>query len=66
MDERSEDAYLVSIHGDLAGPIASIPTTYPLDPLNLKRLWDEVATYWQTLTLSASARTSAFPMQGPE
>lgn len=58
VDEPAEKAYLLSVHGAMAGAIASVPTKYPLNCKNLKRLWDEVKDYWQTL--DSSARSSVF------
>ena len=58
MDEPGGVAYVVSIHGDLTGPIASMPSTYPLNAENLKTLWDEVTTFWQKL--DPTGKTSAF------
>ena len=57
-DGPGEKAYVVSVHGRITGAIASMPSKYPLDRKNLKRLWDEVRAYWQTL--DPSARTSVF------
>src|SRR3954466_2005540 len=42
VDEKAEIAYIVSIHGKITGGISSIPTSYPLDRVNLKLLRDEV------------------------
>ena len=47
IDEPSARAYIVSIHGKLAKSISSMPTAYPLDSQNPKKLWDEVKTYWR-------------------
>jgi hypothetical protein len=58
VDELGENAYVVSIHGGLAGPITSMPSTYPLNRDNLKTLWDEVKNYWQALY--PVAKTSVF------
>jgi hypothetical protein len=60
VDERAEVAYIVSIHGNLTGGISSIPTTFPLDPANLRVLRDEVLAYWRTLALSSKMKKSAF------
>jgi hypothetical protein len=60
VDEPAARAYIVSIHGTLTGAISSMPTAYPLDSRNLKRLWDEVKDYWRTLDRTAKARISAF------
>jgi hypothetical protein len=53
-------AYIVSMHGNLAGGISSIPMIYPLDPGNLKALYDEVLGYWRKLARSSRERTSVF------
>ncbi|HUG93983.1 MAG TPA: DUF4365 domain-containing protein [Planctomycetaceae bacterium] len=58
VDEPTETAYIVSIHGSMKGRLASIPTRYPLDCSNLKKLWGEVASYWESL--DPRRRTSAF------
>jgi Domain of unknown function (DUF4365) len=60
VDEPAARAYIVSIHGGLSRAISSMPTTYPLDCDNLKRLWDEVRTYWQSLGVKARSKTSVF------
>jgi hypothetical protein len=52
VDEPSEAAYIISIHGTLDRSIPSMPTTYPLSGANLRRLWDEVKTYWATFDLA--------------
>jgi hypothetical protein len=46
IDERWEVGYLLAVHGSMRGPLATLPTTYPLDCANLGRLWDEVKQYW--------------------
>lgn len=58
VDEPNEKAYGVSMHGDLNGSIASVPSRYPLNPRNLRRLWEEVADYWKKL--DPTARMSEF------
>ncbi len=58
VDEPGGRAYVASVHGGMTGPLASIPSKYPLNRTNLKRLWVEVRAYWQTL--DPSAKTSAF------
>ena len=60
VDEPAARAYIVPIHGTLTRAISSMPTAYPLDRRNLKRLWHEVKDYWRTLDQSAKAKTSAF------
>jgi hypothetical protein len=58
VDEPNDRAYVVSIHGNLRGPITSMPSRYPLTPRNLRRLWEEVTAYW--MKLNAAAKESAF------
>ena len=60
VDEPSEKAYVVSIHGNLTGKISSMPSTFPLDCNNLKTLWIEVETHWKTFGQTAILKTSAF------
>jgi hypothetical protein len=60
VDEKAEIAYIVSIHGKLAGGISSIPMAYPLDRHNLRILRDEVRAYWRILAVSSETKTSAF------
>jgi hypothetical protein len=60
IDEPMAKAYIVSIHGRLSKAISSMPTAYPLDCHNLKRLWEEVRAYWQSLGAMATPKTSAF------
>jgi len=56
--EPTEQAYVVSVHGRLRGPIRSIPCTYPLTPANLRTLWEEATFHWRRL--DAAAKVSAF------
>jgi hypothetical protein len=58
IDEPREHAFVISMHGNMTGPLFSMPRTYPLNAGNLKILWDEVADYWAGL--SAANRTSRF------
>jgi hypothetical protein len=60
VDERAELAYIVSIHGTLAGGISSIPATFLLDAGNLRALYDEVLAYWRKLARSSRTKTSVF------
>ena len=46
--ERLERAFVVSVHGEMEGPISSITTGHELDCDTLKRLWDEVRAFWET------------------
>jgi hypothetical protein len=43
-DER---AFIVSVHGTMRDSIPSITTAHELNCDTLKRLWDEVLTFWQ-------------------
>lgn len=58
VDEPAGLAYLVSVHGR-RGAINSIPTTHPLTPANLKRLWAEVSDHWKALRVG-SKKSSVF------
>jgi hypothetical protein len=58
VDEPTGQACVVSVHGSMVGPIASMPSTHPLNRKNLKTLWDEVTAYWRKL--DPSAKTSVF------
>jgi hypothetical protein len=62
VDEPREKVFIVSVHGGMTGAIASMPTTYPLTPKNLRRLWEEVVDYWGKL--EAGAKTSVFTFKG--
>ena len=41
VDEPAARADIASIHGMLTRAISSMPTAYPLNGRNLKRLWEE-------------------------
>jgi hypothetical protein len=58
VDEPRDRAYVVSVLGSMSGPVASMPSRYPLTPRNLRRLWQEVTAHWKTL--DAAAKASAF------
>lgn len=58
VDEPAGRAYIVSVHGRRSGPISSVPTRYPLDCANLRKLWDEVKAHWGKLR--SSRKTSLF------
>jgi hypothetical protein len=58
VDEPNDRAYIVSVHGNMNGPIASMPSRYPLTPRNLLRLWEEVTAHWKKL--DAAEKMSAF------
>jgi Domain of unknown function (DUF4365) len=58
VDEPNDRAYAVSVHGSMSGPIASMPSRYPLTPRNLQKLWSEVTAHWKKL--DAATKASAF------
>jgi hypothetical protein len=62
IDEPAAKAYIVSVHGILKGTISSIPTSYPLDAVNLRILRDEVRAHWQILSQSSNSKSSAFTL----
>lgn len=47
VDETAETAYIISANTIVPKDLPSIPTTYPLDPANLAKLWKEVDKYWK-------------------
>lgn len=61
VDEPNDRAYVVAVQGSISGPIASMPSRYPLTPRNFHRLWEEVTAHWKKL--DAAAKTSAFPYE---
>ncbi|MCI0641411.1 MAG: DUF4365 domain-containing protein [Gemmataceae bacterium] len=58
VDEPNDRAYIVSVHGNMRGAIATMPATYPLTPRNLYKLWVEVKAHWRKL--EASVKRSEF------
>jgi hypothetical protein len=52
--ESEERAFIISVHGAMAEAIPSINTVHELTPDTLKRLWDEVRTFWQDRDMSRS------------
>lgn len=46
IDEPQEIAYCLAILHGMKGPIASLPTAFPLDCTHLPRLYDEVNEFW--------------------
>ena len=46
IDERNENAYIVSANEPVTKDLPSIPISYPLDCANLATLWKEVDDYW--------------------
>ena len=58
VDEPSGQAFVVSVHGNMRESIPSIPTFYPLNADNLRKLWDEVSAHWQKL--DSRTKASAF------
>ena len=45
--EDAEKGFIVSVHGAMDEPIASITTGHELNCETLKRLWDEVKAFWE-------------------
>jgi hypothetical protein len=45
--EEDERAFVVSVHGDMRDAIPSLTTGHELTTETLKRLWEEVRTFWQ-------------------
>jgi hypothetical protein len=58
VDEPQEIAYCLAILHGMKGPIASLPTAFPLDCTHLPRLYDEVNGFW--LGRDMARRSSAF------
>jgi hypothetical protein len=58
VDEPNDRTYIVSVHGSMGGPIASMPSRYPLTARNLGRLWEEVTAHWKKR--DGAAKASAF------
>jgi hypothetical protein len=58
IDEPAEIAYCLAILHGMKGPIASLPTAYPLDCTHLARLYDEVNGFWSGR--DTARRTSVF------
>jgi hypothetical protein len=55
IDEPQGHVFIVSVRGKMNRAIPSIPATYPLDPGNLKRLWQEVRDYWSGHDMTQTA-----------
>lgn len=53
--EREERAFLVSVHGAMETAISSISTAHELTDDTLRRLWEEVRTFWQGRDMARSA-----------
>ncbi|HUY87603.1 MAG TPA: hypothetical protein VMV10_02600 [Pirellulales bacterium] len=60
VDEPAGEAYIVSMHGNVKGPISSIPTAHPVNTETLAILWAEVRSYWKTLNYRS--KNSKFQM----
>lgn len=60
VDEPAGEAYIVSMHGNLKGPISSMPTKHALNSATLAILWTEVGSYWKTL--DHTLKNSVFEM----
>ncbi len=61
IDEPGEAAYIVPILEGMTKTVSSIPTTYPLDCLNLARLYDEVEQFWSSRDMKR--HTSVFSVE---
>lgn len=46
IDEPQEKGYIVSANSENLESISSLSTKFPLNPENLKLLWDEVNNFW--------------------
>ena len=46
IDDNTEQAFIGSVNGPSMSRIVSLPTSYPLDPTNIQRLWREVKSFW--------------------
>jgi hypothetical protein len=59
IDGVNVQGYIGSVNGEMKGPIPSLPIDYPLNPANLKLLWDEVNDFWNSrnMVLKDSAFT---------
>jgi hypothetical protein len=62
IDEPQEIAYIMAILGGMTGPIASVPTDFPLDCTNLQRLSQEVEQFWTGRDMAR--RHSVFSVKG--
>jgi hypothetical protein len=47
IDEPQGLSFIASIDDNTSDEISSLSTAYPLNCMNLRRLWIEVAAYWQ-------------------
>ncbi len=58
--EEQEQAFLISVHGDMRAGISSLTTAHELNCDTLRRLWDEVRAFWQgrEMTRKASSFTN--------
>jgi hypothetical protein len=56
IDEKAENAYIISANEPVAKDLPSIPLTHQLDSANLAKLWKEVDGYWasRNMTLKES------------
>lgn len=46
IDNEKEVGFLYSVRDNTQGSISSLPTTFPINCDNLKKLWEEVAAFW--------------------
>ncbi len=60
IDEPGEVGYIVPILEGMGDDIASIPTTYPLDPTNLSRLYHEVEHFWSGRDMARRSSVFSF------
>ena len=60
IDEPGEVGYIVPILEGMRDDISSIPTTYPLDPTNLLRLYDEVEGFWSSRDMARRSSVFSF------
>lgn len=60
VDEAGKHAFLASVNGPSLVGIPSLTTRYPLEPRNLKILWDEVEAFWAGRDMIL--RDTAFPI----
>jgi Domain of unknown function (DUF4365) len=44
--EPTERAFVIAIHGAMSEAISSITTAHELNPLTLRKLWEEVKEFW--------------------
>lgn len=57
--EVEERAFIISVHGTMAGPIPSIATAHELNCETLRRLWHEVRAFWASRDMAQGS--TVFP-----